>query len=188
MEHVTFLDHPKSRVTLVVHSQEHMELFLKLQNNPESRQYLGRYMPLIPWQEEEWLKKHANNEHNGAFTLVVKETKEAIGSMGLHGIDWKNRRATTGAAILEEHCNKGYGADAKMLLLSWAFLELGLHKVISFVLDTNLRSQAYSSKCGYKEVGRYKQHQFREGKWHDEVIMEVYAKEWRPLWKKFCKG
>ena len=52
--------------------------------------------------------------------------------MGLHTIDWKNRHATTGTFIGEEQWRgKCFGTHAKMLLLRWAFDELGLNKIES---------------------------------------------------------
>lgn len=180
----TFLDHPRSRAALIVPEREHIDLMLKLQNEEESRQYLMRYMPLTRGQEEEWLKG-ANSQSQVFLIICAKPSLIPIGTMGLHALDMKNRRGLTGSCILSNYCGKGYGTDAKMLLLNWAFNELGLHKVESRVIAFNGRSKRYSEKCGYKETARLKEHNFRRGKWHDEVLMEVFAKEWRPLWKKF---
>jgi len=182
-----FLDHPKSRAALVVPGEEHLELMMKLQNEEESRQYLNRFMPLTLEQEREWLRKAVGADK---LVLVVCEKKHMtpIGTMGMHAIDLKNRRGMTGTAILPAYCGMGYGTDAKMLLLTWAFNELGLQKVESRVIAFNGRSKRYSEKCGYKEITRLKKHWFRRGSWHDEILMEVFAKDWKPLWRQFCKG
>ena len=187
-----FLDHPASSVSLLVPGREHIDLFLRLQNDPATREYLARYLPLTRIAEEKWLADRATDRDNISLVIAIKSQIRprltSIGSLGLHQINWKDRRATTGAAIGKEFCNKGYGSNAKMLLLSYAFLELGLNKVESRVLATNERSQAYSRKCGYQKVGLLKQHHFRSGEFVDEVIMEVHAADWLPLWDKFCKG
>jgi RimJ/RimL family protein N-acetyltransferase len=187
-----FFDHPNSSVSLLVQGREHIDLFLRLQNNPATREYLARYMPIGRIGEEKWLADRVEDKNNIALVIgqksVHKPKLTPIGSLGLHQIDWKNRRATTGAAILPESCGKGHGSDAKMLLLAYAFLELGFNKVESRVLATNLRSQAYNCKCGYQEVGRLKKHVFRNGAFVDEIVMEVMAEEWLPLWSKFERG
>lgn len=182
-----FLDHPASEACLLVPDKMHAHLFLTLQNEPQSRQFLARFMPLSFQQEEVWLSKANTTTTDAVFVVAQKPSLTAVGSMGLHRIDWKNRRATTGAAILEKYCGQGIGSHAKMLLLSWAFLELGLNKVESRVIAFNGRSKRYSEKCGYVEVGRLKNHHFRNGTYHDEIIMEVHAKEWKKIWRKFQK-
>jgi RimJ/RimL family protein N-acetyltransferase len=159
---------------------------LKLQNEPENREFLGREMPISRKAEEAWLAARTDDRDNIVFVIAIKEPcTKPIGSMGLHHIDRKNRRATTGAAILKEYCGQGFGSDAKMLLLSYAFLQLGLQKVESRVLATNPRSIAYSKKCGYEEVGLLKKHHFRGGQWVDEVVLELHAEEWLPRWEAF---
>lgn len=182
----TFLKLEGSPACLLVPGNEHIDLFLQLQNEEVSRQYLARYMPIGHKQESDWMDKANTSTTDAVFTVALFPSLTPVGTMGLHGIDWKNRRAVTGTVMLEKYCNAGVGSAAKMLLLSWAFLELGLNKVESRVIAFNGRSQAYSHKCGYREVGRLKNNFFRFGKWHDEVILEVHAKEWLPLWKKFC--
>lgn len=183
----TFLKLDGLNACLLVPNNEHLGLFLKLQNEEVSRQYLARYWPIGRAQELEWLEKANRATTDAVFTVALYPEMTPVGSMGLHRVDWKNRRATTGAVIIEKHCDKGVGTNAKMLLLSWAFLELGLTKVESRVIAYNKRSAAYSHKCGYEEVGRLKRHHFRKGAWHDEIVLEVHAKDWLPLWKKLTK-
>jgi len=95
-----------------------------------------------------------------------------IGTMGLHRIDLVNRVAITGSVIFKtHHRNCGYGTDAKMLLLDYAFNWLGLYKVCSSVMAFNGRSAAYSKKCGYVEEGRKRAQWFRHGKRHDDMMI-----------------
>lgn len=90
-------------------------------NDPEVNQYLAMYLPVSEKKEEEWfdaLSKNSNEVVLGIKTLDGK----LIGVMGLHNIDSKDRTALTGALIGErEYWNKGYGTDAKMILLNYAF-------------------------------------------------------------------
>ncbi len=181
-----FLDHPQSSSCLLVMGKEHADLIHSLQNDPETRQYLTRYIPETHAEVIEWIEKHDSN--NIVLTVATKPDKTPIGTMGLHRIDWRNRRATTGAVLSLASCNKGYGSHAKMLLLAHAFLTLGLNKVESRAHATNERSIAYSKKCGYEEVARLRRHTFQNGEWIDEVILEVHASTWKPLWKQFEQG
>lgn len=195
MDHCVFLDHKNSRAMLCVPYRRDARLMMRWINDPDTRQFLMRFAPVMLEGEEKWLSEmaagtaHMSAVSNVVFLLVDKSTNKRVGSMGLHRIDWKNRNAITGTMIGERHSrNKGLGSDAKMLLLNWAFNELGLNKVESRVLAFNDRSLAYGKKCGYQEVGRLHRHIWRNGQWHDEYILEVHADDWRPLWVQFEEG
>lgn len=172
---------------LLIPEAEHVDLFLKLQNEIESRRYFDRYWPIGRAEELDWIAKANTTKASAVFTVATYPALKPIGSIGLHEIDWRNRRAALGIGLLEEHCNNGVGSCSAMMLLSWAFLELGFNKVEWCAYDYNNRSIACSKKCGAVEVGRLKQQQFRGGKWNDLIIMEIYAQAWLKRWKAFKK-
>jgi RimJ/RimL family protein N-acetyltransferase len=104
--------------------------------------------------------------------------------MGLHHISWIHRTATTGALIGEaQYRGNGYGTEAKMLLLDYAFRTLNLRKVCSNVIAFNERSQRYNEKCGYQVEGTQRKHIFRGGVYHDLILMAVFCEDWLPLWE-----
>jgi RimJ/RimL family protein N-acetyltransferase len=183
-----FLSHPKSSVCLLVPGKEHVNFLLQLLNDQEIRDYLTVSMPISRIAEEKFIERCAEDKENIVLIVATADRKKPIGTMGLHRIDWKNRHATTGAALSPECRGQGYGSDAKMLFLHHAFRTLNLNKVVSHVYAFNERSQAYNRKCGYTECGRLRSHAFRNGTYVDEVIMEILSKDWHLLWRKFEKG
>jgi len=72
-----------------------------------------------------------------------------------------------------------------MLLLEFVFNQLNIRKVYSQVIAYNGRSLAFALKCGYKEEGRLKDHYYKSGEYHDQVILSVYRKDWEEVWKKY---
>ena len=165
------------------------ELCLKWVNDWEVSQFLGRAMPVYRKQEEEWFDGHAKSKTDLCFAIEVIETGELIGCMGLHEIDWIHRTATTGAMIGDKrYWGKGYGTDAKMALLDYAFNTLNLRKVSSKVVKFNKRSIAYSLKCGYKIEAQLRCEVFKKGRYWDVVILAVFKKDWLPLWRRYHQG
>jgi RimJ/RimL family protein N-acetyltransferase len=79
----------------------------------------------------------------------------------------------------------GLGTEAKMLWLKYAFFNLNLRQVYSSAIAFNTRSQKYSKKCGYKEIGRIPNHQYIDGLYHDIVTLMVTREDWEPLWREF---
>lgn len=164
-----------------------IEPSLRWINDPEVTQYLGAYLPMMEAdQRERFDGLHKKKSTDLVFTIVVDG--KAIGFMGLHGINWKDRVATTGALIGEkEYWGKGYGTEAKMLLLDFAFNTLDLHKICSNVIEFNGRSERYSEKCGYVREGVRKSHIFAKGRRWDLIELAVFRETWEPLWELFAK-
>lgn len=157
-------------------------------NDPAVRDFLTAILPQTEKQEEEWFNKLGTDDKNIVLGI---ETKEGvlIGSMGIHQINWKDRICTTGALIGEkEYWGRGYGTDAKMVLLDYIFNTLNLHKVCSAVIAYNKRSLHYSLHCGYKLEGRRRKHIFKRGRYWDLIELGLFKKDWLEKLKVYKAG
>ena len=161
-----------------------LENCVRWMNNEEIRRFITVYLPVNFRSEEEWFEKLAKDKENIVLAIETSEGK-FIGIMGLHRINWKDRTATTGAIIGDkEYWGKGYGTEAKMLLLDYVFNTLNLRKIGSMVIAYNKRSLAYSLHCGYKIEGVLKKQIFKEGRYWDEIILGVFKNDWLSARKK----
>jgi len=187
--HVVFLDLPKTRVYLRPVEKGDIPFFVKAINDEEVSRFLLTAGPVTELEEEHWYESiEKRKDNNRVCSIVLKETHEVIGIIGLHQIDWISRTATTGTFIgRKDLWGKGFGTEAKMLLLKYAFFRLNLRQIYSYALAFNKRSIKYSLKCGYKKLGVYPSDTFRDGKYHDTVSLMVTRKNWKPLWSKFEK-
>lgn len=96
---------------------------MKWINDPEVMQNLLMRYPVSRYQEEKWIEKALDdsNPRNKVFAL---ETKDGVylGGIGLNATNWENRNAEVGIVIgKKEHWNKGYGTDAMITILDFAF-------------------------------------------------------------------
>ena len=175
------------KVTLRPLEKEDVEKISIWANDPEVTRFLSMTMPLTGGQEEGWIESLSKDDRN--IVLAIEVDGEHIGNMGIHGIDWVHRTATTGAMIGEkDYWGKGYGTDAKMILLDYAFNTLGLRKICSSVYEFNKRSLQYNLHCGYKVEGRKKKQLFTKGKYWDEIVLGLFKKDWLPYWRDYKKG
>ena len=156
-------------------------------NDESVTRNLLRRLPLNYAEEREWIANlHRHTGTDQVFGIAVVETGELIGTMGLHHIDWISRTATTGAWIAaDEHRGKGFGSEAKILLLEYAFNTLGLRKINSFVLASNKRSRKYNERCGYRIEGSQKHQVFVAGKYVDQLCMGLFEEDFPLIWKKY---
>lgn len=175
------------RVILRPALREDIPWFLKWINDPDIAQYIAAYLPTMEPKEIGWFENLAK-EREVNIVLVILVDEKPIGTLGLHNIYWKDRRATMGYMIGEkEYWGKGYGTEAEMLSLHYAFNTLNLRKICASVLEFNTRSFRCLQKCGYVEEGRQKAHHFKNGRYWDDILFAVFKKNWLPLWKKFRK-
>ncbi len=154
-------------------------------NDPEVRCFLSSYLPVSEQKEIEWFDEKDENK----IRLAI-ETKKGkfIGNIVLERINYRNRTATTGIIIGEkEYWGKGYGTDAKMTLLNYAFNVLNLRKIYSQVLAFNKRSINYSKKCGYIIEGIFKKDCFVNGKYVDTICLAVFKQDWLKTWEEYKK-
>ena len=141
------------KVRLRAIERDDIPRFVKWLNDPEVKQYLTMFWPLSYAEEERWFEKHLDDQTSRVFAI---ETEDGIhiGNIGLHNIDWKNRKATLGIFIGEkDYWNRGYGTDAVKTLLCFAFEELNLNRVQLSVFDFNTRAIRCYEKCGFEYTG-----------------------------------
>ncbi|MEX1014852.1 MAG: GNAT family protein [Candidatus Paceibacterota bacterium] len=176
-----------SRINLRPVLESDIPLLLRWINDPEVTQYLSAYLPMMEEDEREWFNSLSSKKPYD-IVLTIMVDCNPIGVIGIHNVSLKDRTATTGALIGEKDCwGKGYGTEAKMILLNYAFNTLNLRKINSSVFEFNERSYAYSIKCGYKEEGVRKQQLFRNGKYWDEILLTVFKEDWIPVWEEYKK-
>jgi RimJ/RimL family protein N-acetyltransferase len=171
-------------VDLCVLSKDDAPLLQRWMNDPEISQFLNRVFPASFEEETAWIEGLAEKKQGNVVLGIALKDGILIGTIGLHQINWIDRHATTGTLIGAKDCwSKGYGTEAKMLLLDFVFNGLGLHKVLSHVFVFNGRSRRYGEKCGYKVEGVLKEQHYHNGEFHDELVMAVFRKDWLPLWE-----
>lgn len=152
---------------------EDAEKYVKWLNDEKINRYLTLYNSIISLTgEKELLEKVASEEF--MLAIVKKDNDELLGNIGLNQIDYKNGRASLGIFIgEEENLSKGYGSEAIKLMVNYAFNNLRLHNIKLDVFEDNIRAQKAYQKCGFKEYGRRHEALFQNGKYLDEIMMEI---------------
>ncbi len=91
----------------------------------------------------------------GRVYLAVMLNDEPIGELVLKNINRDEQHCTLGITMRsDEFKNKGYGTQAELLALDYAFHTMGLSTVYADSLIGNTRSQHVLEKVGFRETGR----------------------------------
>jgi RimJ/RimL family protein N-acetyltransferase len=114
------------------------------------------------------------------LAVVLRETGELIGETGLYDIDWIARTAESGYWLYRAaDRGMGYGTEANLLLLEYAFERLGLNMIWAWVSARNPRSQAAIRKQGYRDAGRFTWSGYGPDGFDNALMFDLLASEWR---------
>jgi RimJ/RimL family protein N-acetyltransferase len=151
-------------------------------NDQEVTRFMTRYLPITLPEQEAFLRSSAGSPTDVALGIVEKASDRLVGALGLHRIDWRNRHACMGITIGDKSCwGKGYGTESTSLLVEHSFLVLNLNRIWLEVYEYNDRARRVYEKLGFRVEGRQRQHQFRDGRYWDTLIMGVLREEWQTV-------
>jgi ribosomal-protein-alanine N-acetyltransferase len=80
--------------------------------------------------------------------------------------------------IDERHAGKGFTPEAVVMVIRFAFEELGLHRVQVAIIPRNAPSRRVMAKLGIREEGIATRYLEINGVWEDHVRHAITAEEW----------
>lgn len=139
---------------------------------------LGAMLGIEPDQENaEWLRNSLpedgqDDEDRKAywFAIVEPQSGELIGEIGLVGISRANRRAGVSILVLPRSRRAGVGREALELLVGWAQVELGLHRIEVHTLPENTQMQRLAEASGFTREGVLRDYAFERGRFVDNIV------------------
>ena len=164
---------------------DEVENYYRWLNDEEVKQYLGMRYFFSRAAEAEWLKGRTNaplSYTNVQFAVETRMDGSHVGSIGFHETVPEDRKAIVGIAIGDKTVwDRGYGTDAMVTLLRFAFDEMNLHRVMLHVDERNSRAMASYKKAGFVEEGRLRDDRYAKGRYWATVVMSVLDSEFRAI-------
>lgn len=129
--------------------------------------------------ERVWIIKAINNPNELRLGICLKENGKLIGLASMIKIDTVNRNGVFSIMIGEkEYWSGGHGFDAIKLLADYCFNERGMERIWAPILKSNLSSQRLAEKCGAKIEGVLRKSIYKDGAFHDQVIVAVLKEDY----------
>ncbi|MBS4537037.1 GNAT family N-acetyltransferase [Clostridium sp. D2Q-11] len=169
-----------NKIKLREYTKDDVKKAQRYMNDPEVR---GLLTPGIPYlytleDEEKWYASQSATNDTYSFAIETLEEGKYIGGCGINKVDWKNSTVTIGIFIGDkDYWGKGYGTDAMEVLIKFIFKEMNINKIKLNVFSFNERAQKSYEKCGFKVEGILRQEIFRDGEYHDDIIMSLLREE-----------
>jgi RimJ/RimL family protein N-acetyltransferase len=150
-------------------------------NDPEVYKYLMvGHTPITKDDERRYYESHANADDSRDFEIHVAEDGRYIGNIGIKGFNLVHRRAEMGISIgSKQDWGKGYGFDAIVTMLRYAFDTLGLHSVKIRAHQDHTRALDLYRRVGFVDVGRDREAVFQDGRFSDYAALDIVDREFR---------
>lgn len=104
---------------------------------------------------------------------------ELVGEVSLGSVQrGPFQSAFVGYWVAQDHAGHGYVPEAVVLVLRFAFEELGLHRVEAVILPRNVRSRRVAAKLELREEGLSARLLQIQGIWEDHVRYAITREEW----------
>lgn len=132
---------------------------------------------------QKWIAEKIFDKNSFYFAICSTETREIVGYCSLNDIDYRNRKIMGGGILLgeKEYCNTGSAIEATRIAIEFAFEELNMNLVYTYVLEEHLASIRMLEKAGFKRTGIWPQSVYKRGKYHNQLIMCILKDEFEPI-------
>jgi UDP-4-amino-4,6-dideoxy-N-acetyl-beta-L-altrosamine N-acetyltransferase len=160
--------------TISLHPLErrHLDRTRAWANDPELARLMDRARPVAQAEHERWFASLREQTDRAYFAIELNEGARHIGNVWLWAIDRRHRKAELRIVIGEHDClEKGTGTETISLVCSYAFENLGLHKVYAYVLATNPRARRAFEKAGFTLEGTLKEDRHVDGGFTDVYLL-----------------
>jgi len=168
------------RIFLRAIEKNDLPLIARWRSDPNVYDFFYEFEPLSLEQQARWYEKQLGDKTEKNF-IVAKLSGEAIGTVSVVHIDYRNRRAEWGRLLLSEESGgrgAGLGVEVELLILEYCFEHLNMNKLYCEVLVTNPQVIKLHKKIGFVEEGLLREHCYKQGKMLDVKVLSMLKSEY----------
>jgi RimJ/RimL family protein N-acetyltransferase len=133
----------------------------------------------IERRQQERAERAESGPHHSVWFGIRTKDGQPIGDMALNWVLPHHRLSMLGAMIGEpDYWGGGYGTDALLLIVDYAFNWLDFHKLWLATMAPNIRAQRNVEKVGFKLEARRREAIHADGEWVDDLLYGLLREEW----------
>lgn len=126
----------------------------------------------------EMFQKNYYEKRAYRWGIILKENNQLIGTIGLNGLQLKNKKAEIGYELHPSYWRKGYATEAIKEVLRYSFGELELNRIGAVVYIENKASFNLLTGIGFSKEGELRDYFFQNNKYHTTHILSLLKSEW----------
>lgn len=115
------------------------------------------------------------------FVIIEQKSDSLIGDIGVHFLetDSTNRQVEIGYTLDRNFRGKGYATEALTKIIDYLINHLNKHRIIASIDPANVKSIQLIERLGFRKEAHFIESLFLQGKWVDDVIYAMLAREWK---------
>jgi UDP-4-amino-4,6-dideoxy-N-acetyl-beta-L-altrosamine N-acetyltransferase len=157
-----------------------LPLLVKWRNDPKNWQQFFNRWPLSQINQRAWFQSLMDDPSRKFFMVCLPEGR-AVGTFSFDHIDPINLSLEVGNVMIGESTHKGLASDALLLLVSFAFAQLNMHRLYLEVWARNKAANGLYQKFGFQIEGVARQARFSDGHYRDIANMGLLRSDWLAL-------
>lgn len=179
----------KHRIYLRALEPDDYKVSVKWRNDDEIQNMVGGAKYFVSSErEKEWVHNAIFDNDKLVLAICLVENNEYIGNMIMHDINMLNRSCHISGMIGEKtYWSKGYFNEARMMMLRFAFYERGMERITASPLEDNVASLKSALSCGYKQEGVARQSVYKNGKFHNQILLSILREEFDQAYEAYCQ-
>lgn len=129
-------------------------------------------LPATAIQAAEFFDRYSYFKGNDQRTVFSIESLggDLVGGINIHTVNHQSGTFQTGSRIYRQFRGKGYGLEAKLIVLRYCFHELRLNKYYCKCLETNAEIIRHLEHLGCTREGEFREQIFTDGRFHSELF------------------
>jgi len=130
-------------------------------------------------QQEKWFSSISLSNTSKRYTVRLRENNNLVGIFRLDRIDHLNKSLYVGADVVHNMRRKGYGQEMYSYFFEYLFNNHGFNRLGLETLSSNFPAISMYKKLGFQEEGKQKKAIFRNGQFHDLLMMGILLENWK---------
>lgn len=110
--------------------------------------------------------------------VVLRDTGEVVADLSLWVVSEGHQQGELGFVVHPAHQRKGYATEASRAMLDFAFITVGLHRVIGRTEARNAASARVFEKLGMRREALLIENEWVKEEWQSELVYAMLAAEW----------
>lgn len=169
------------RLTLrPIELKDRIEVY-KYRSNPEISQHLS-FVPESLEDVDHFITKNPKEfnlpETWFQLVIVLKETNEVIGDIGVHFFGKEHKQIELGYTLSSLHQNKGFASEAIEDVIDFLFTDLNKHRIVLSIDPENKASIKLAARLGFRKEGHFVKSLFFKNQWVDDVVYVLLKEDW----------
>ncbi|HYD70516.1 GNAT family N-acetyltransferase [Azospirillum sp.] len=155
---------------------EDAPLLLDWRTRPDITRYMYTDMTQDLDRQRDWLK--ACETRNDFKHFIIEAEGEPAGYLNYAEIDRTHRRCSSGSYLTDSSRVRRLAGFLYPFILDYCFFGMTMHKLVNTFLEGNDKVIRLQRLLRFREVGVFRQHIHKYGRWHDVTVFEMLCEEW----------